>query len=271
MVAGERGDGLRQNVEDLPDFRVAEDGRRREADDALGVERVVEDEAALQGFEHQFAGQFERSRECLGEPGILGVIGQLSYVVAFLGCFVKLTYRIVESASRKRNSLEHPCAVQHAAGCSVVNRVQHIVGGGSENCCALRMLAPGLGVRGIKTAVVEHVVGCGGLPCPPTVIGLGLGGGADQALKLGKLALLRPLGRRHPEPEMAELEAELEDLINATGVGPMGLGGRTTVLAVHAEYAHRHPASLPVGIVTQCWAHRRAVVRVKADGTASVD
>jgi len=142
-------------------------------------------------------------------------------------------------------------------------------GGGSENCCKLAMLPPGVGLAGVKRAVVDHVVSCGGLPCPPTVVGVGIGGGADLAMKLGKMALLRPLGQRHPEPEVAALEAELEELVNASGVGPMGLGGRTTVLAVHAEYAHRHPASLPVGIVIQCWAHRRVVVRIRADGTAA--
>jgi fumarate hydratase subunit alpha len=143
-------------------------------------------------------------------------------------------------------------------------------GGGSENCSTVKMLAPGLGIRGVKAAVVEHVAGCGGLPCPPTVVGLGIGGSADLALKLGKMALLRPLGTRHAEPQVAALEAELEDLLNASGVGPMGLGGRTTVLAVHAEYAHRHPASLPVGIAIQCWADRRAAVRIRADGRAEV-
>ncbi len=143
-------------------------------------------------------------------------------------------------------------------------------GGGSENCSVLQMLIPGAGLKGVKEAVVEHVVSCGGRPCPPTVIGVGIGGGADLAVKLGKLALLRPLGQRHPEPEVAAIEAELEELINASGVGPMGLGGRTTVLAVHAEYAHRHPASLPLGIVVQCWAHRRAVVRVRSNGQIEV-
>lgn len=143
-------------------------------------------------------------------------------------------------------------------------------GGGSENCSVLKMLAPGVGLKGVKEAVVEHVVGCGGLPCPPTVIGIGIGGGADLALKLGKMALLRPVGQRHPEPEVAALEAELEELINASGVGPMGLGGKTTVLAVHAEYAHRHPASLPLGIAVQCWAHRRASVRIGPDGRMEV-
>ncbi len=143
-------------------------------------------------------------------------------------------------------------------------------GGGSENCCVLKMLAPGVGLKGIKEAVVEHVVACGGLPCPPTVIGVGIGGGADLALKLGKLALLRPLGQPHPEAEVAQLERELAELLNSTGVGPMGLGGKTTVLAVHVEYAHRHPASLPLGIVVQCWAHRRGVVVVHRDGRVEV-
>lgn len=143
-------------------------------------------------------------------------------------------------------------------------------GGGSENCSTLRMLAPGVGLRGIKEVVVEHVVAAGGLPCPPTIVGVGIGGGADLAMKLGKSALLRPLGQRHPEPAVAALEEELEELINASGVGPMGLGGRTTVLAVHVEYAHRHPASLPVGIVVQCWAHRRATVHIGPDRSVIV-
>jgi len=141
-------------------------------------------------------------------------------------------------------------------------------GGGSENCSALKMLPPGVGLKGIKEAVLDHVVSVEGKPCPPTVIGLGIGGGADLVMKLGKRALLRPVGSRHPEPEVAALETELTEILNGTGVGPMGLGGATTVLAVHAEYAHRHPASLPVGIVVQCWADRRAAVRVTADGNA---
>ncbi|MBC7098408.1 fumarate hydratase, partial [Candidatus Bipolaricaulota bacterium] len=77
---------------------------------------------------------------------------------------------------------------------------------------------------------------------------------------------LRPVGERHPEREVAALEEELEELINASGVGPMGLGGKTTVLAVHVEYAHRHPASLPLGIVVQCWADRRAHLRISPSG-----
>ena len=143
-------------------------------------------------------------------------------------------------------------------------------GGGSENCCKLVMLTPAVGIPGVKEAVVKHIANCRGLPCPPTVVGVGIGGGADLSLKLGKLALLRPVGQRHPEPEVAALEAGLEEAINALGVGPMGLGGRTTVLAVHVEYAHRHPASLPLGIVVQCWADRRAQVVISPQGEIRV-
>ncbi|RLE37288.1 fumarate hydratase, partial [Candidatus Acetothermia bacterium] len=88
---------------------------------------------------------------------------------------------------------------------------------------------------------------------------------------LGKRALLRRVGEPHPEARVAALERELTALLNETGIGPMGLGGRATVLAVHVEYAMRHPASLPVGIVIQCWADRRAVVLLRSDGRIEVE
>ncbi len=144
-------------------------------------------------------------------------------------------------------------------------------GGGSENMSALKMLPPGVGLKGIQKAVVDHVVSCGGKPCPPTIVGVGIGGGADIAMKLGKKAVLRPIGSAHPEPEIAAFEHELLELVNMSGVGPMGVGGATTCLAVHVEVAHRHPASLPLGILVQCWADRRARVRLAADGTIEVN
>lgn len=143
-------------------------------------------------------------------------------------------------------------------------------GGGSENMSALKMLLPGVGIKGIKKAIVEHIVSCQGNPCPPTILGIGIGGGADIAMKLGKTAVLRKIGSQHPVSEVAALERELLKLVNMTGVGPMGVGGETTCLAVHVEVAHRHPASLPLGILVQCWADRRARVRLAADGTAEV-
>lgn len=143
-------------------------------------------------------------------------------------------------------------------------------GGGSENMSTVKMLPPGVGLKGIKKTVLEHIVSCQGKPCPPTIVGIGIGGGADIALKLGKKAILRRIGTRHPEPAPAALEAELLDMLNRTGVGPMGVGGKATCLAVHVEYAHRHPASLPLGILVQCWADRRSSVRLAATGTVEV-
>ena len=134
----------------------------------------------------------------------------------------------------------------------------------------LKMLSPGVGIKGIKKAIVEHIVSCQGKPCPPTILGVGIGGGADIAMKLGKKAVLREIGSRHAVTEVAKLGRELLELLKMTGVGPMGVGGATTCLAVHVEYAHRHPASLPLGILVQCWADRRARVRLNADGTAEV-
>lgn len=139
-------------------------------------------------------------------------------------------------------------------------------GGGSENMCALKMLSPSQGVKGIKEFVVDSVFSAGGQPCPPTILGVGVGGGADIAMKLGKLAIMRPLNRHHPDAEIAQLEDELLGLVNATGVGPMGLGGETTSLAVNVEWAHCHTASLPVALAVQCWAARRATALITRRG-----
>ncbi len=139
-------------------------------------------------------------------------------------------------------------------------------GGGSEFTSQLKMISPGLGIKGVKEAVIKAVYEAGGKPCPPIIVGVGIGGGADIALKLGKMALLRPLDQKHEDPEVDELEEELFEKLNSLGIGPMGLGGDTTVLGVNVEYAFRHPATLPVAIVTQCWAARRATIRVSKDG-----
>lgn len=143
-------------------------------------------------------------------------------------------------------------------------------GGGSENMSKLGMLKPGVGIEGVKDFVVTEMIKAGGNPCPPTIVGVGIGGGADLAMKLGKKSLLRPVGDRHKDKTIAAIEEELIKRINDSGIGPMGLGGKTTVLDVHIEKAHRHPASLPVGIAVQCWANRRAKMVIHSDGSWEV-
>lgn len=143
-------------------------------------------------------------------------------------------------------------------------------GAGSENMSSLAMLTPSQGVAGVKRYVIEHVIKSGGQPCPPTIIGVGIGGSADIALKLAKKALLRPLGQHHPEEEIAALERDLLKGINMTGIGPMGLGGTYTALGVNVEYAHCHTASLPLGVNTQCWAARRSTSRISREGRVEV-
>ena len=139
-------------------------------------------------------------------------------------------------------------------------------GGGSENTCALAMLKPAEGVNGLKRFVLESVVKAGGMPCPPTIIGVGVGGGADIAMTLAKRVLLKPIDEPNQDETVAKLERELYEAVNRTGIGPMGLGGDSTTLAVKIEYAHRHPASYPVVVAFQCWAARRATARIHADG-----
>ncbi|MEM1563772.1 MAG: fumarate hydratase [Candidatus Bathyarchaeia archaeon] len=140
-------------------------------------------------------------------------------------------------------------------------------GGGSENVCVTGMLVPGEGINGLKKFVIDSVIKAGAQPCPPTILGVAMGGGADIAMKLAKKALLRPLDQPNPNPEIAKLEKELYEAANMTGIGPMGLGGKTTVLGVHVEYAFRHPASFPAAVAFNCWAARRATARIHSDGS----
>jgi fumarate hydratase subunit alpha len=139
-------------------------------------------------------------------------------------------------------------------------------GAGAENMSALAMLTPTQGLNGIKNFVLDTVVRAGGRPCPPTIVGVGIGGTADQAVELAKEALLRPLQVSNDDPMLDSLEIGLAKALNRTGVGPMGLGGRTTVLGVRCKLAYCHTASLPVAVNLQCWAARRATVRVYPDG-----
>jgi tartrate/fumarate subfamily iron-sulfur-dependent hydro-lyase alpha chain len=144
-------------------------------------------------------------------------------------------------------------------------------GSGSENMSFLKMCVPADGVKGIKQFVLESIVGAGGKPCPPGIVGIGIGGSADYAMYLAKEAIARPVGTRNSDPVVAQLEDELFELLNETGIGPMGLGGDVTVLQCHIEHADTHMTLNPVAVNYQCWAARRASAHVAADGTVDFD
>jgi fumarate hydratase subunit alpha len=133
-------------------------------------------------------------------------------------------------------------------------------GGGSENMSTVTMLKPAQGREGVSRAVVEWVSNAGGNPCPPTVVGVGIGGNFERSAWLAKKALLRSIGAPSPDADLAALEQEILAGVNASGVGPMGLGGRITALAVHVELEPCHIASLPLAINVQCHAARHKEV-----------
>ena len=139
-------------------------------------------------------------------------------------------------------------------------------GGGSEQMSRLWMLNPADGIEGLKKQVLKRVQEAGGRPCPPTIIGIGIGGSADMCLKLAKKSLLRPLDQPNPDADAAKLEKELLAAINQLEIGPMGMGGKTTSLGVHVEFALRHPATFPVGMVMQCWCNRHVILKIDKDG-----
>lgn len=131
-------------------------------------------------------------------------------------------------------------------------------GGGSENMSAVAMLKPSDGLKGIVDFVVNRVIESGGNPCPPTIVGVGIGGTFEKVTWLAKKALLRPVGSTHANPEYATIEKDLLTRINQSGVGPQGLGGDTTSLAVHIETFPCHIASLPVAVNLNCHSSRHA-------------
>ncbi len=135
-------------------------------------------------------------------------------------------------------------------------------GGGAENMARLTMLTPARGRQGVIDFVVNAVDEAGGNPCPPVIVGVGIGGTAEKAVLLAKRALLCKVGEPNPDAEVAELEKEILRRVNNLGIGPMGYGGRITALAVHAEVFPAHIASLPVAVNLQCHSarHKEAIL-----------
>jgi len=139
-------------------------------------------------------------------------------------------------------------------------------GSGSENNSWLKMAIPAEGVDAIKTFVVDCVLEAGGKTCPPTIVGVGVGGTADLCVHLAKVAATRPLGSKCDDPEGAKLETDLSAAVNALGVGPQGLGGDSTAFAVHVETAATHITMNPVAVNMQCHSARRARATFRPEG-----
>lgn len=171
---------------------------------------------------------------------------------------------IVDHPIRRKNTGDNTPAVIHTKivdGDSLKITVAP-KGGGSENMSALKMLKPAEGVEGVKKFIIETVKSAGPNPCPPIVVGVGIGGTFEKCAMLAKEALLRGLGKPSHLPDIALLEQELLDEVNALGIGPQGLGGKTTALGVHIEVYPCHIASLPVAVNINCHAarHKEAIL-----------
>ncbi len=139
-------------------------------------------------------------------------------------------------------------------------------GSGSENGSFLKMCIPADGEMGVKTFVIDKVMEAGGKVCPPTIVGVGVGGTADLCMHLAKIAATRPLGSVCEDPQGARLEEELTEAVNSLGIGPQGLGGDSTAFAVHVETAATHITMNPVAVNIQCHSARRATATLTPEG-----
>ncbi|BDR93174.1 fumarate hydratase [Vulcanisaeta souniana] len=144
-------------------------------------------------------------------------------------------------------------------------------GGGTELPSKAFVVPPGNAWERLPELVLNAVIDAGPMPCPPVIVGIGIGSNLDVAAKLGKkAAVLRPVGSRNSNPDIAKIEDALLDAINKLGIGAHGTGGKVTALDVHIEYTYRHPATFAIGIVFSCWATRRARAIVYPDGKYEV-
>lgn len=169
-----------------------------------------------------------------------------------------LRYSIVDDPLNRKNTGDNTPSVIHI---ELVKGDQLDIqmsakGGGAENMSALKMLTPSDGIEGVKQFIMDTVKEAGPNACPPLVVGIGVGGNFESCAYLAKKSLFRPVGERHPDPELAKLEEELIQSINGLGIGPQGMGGRTTTLDVKIETAPCHIAALPVAVNLNCHASR---------------
>ena len=139
-------------------------------------------------------------------------------------------------------------------------------GGGSESPSMAKVIPPAEGMKGVYKIVLDDIFEQGPKPCPPVIVGIGLGPTADIAMKLAKKSLQREVGQRNADPELSKIEVSLLQAINRLGWGPHGVGGSSTALDVHIDAVNRHPASFAVGVATACWEDRRSTMRIYPGG-----
>ncbi|MGL5439143.1 MAG: fumarate hydratase [Filifactoraceae bacterium] len=181
---------------------------------------------------------------------------------AYDGGFLRKS--VVEDPFFRKNTGDNTPAMIHyelVEGNEVVLKVM-LKGFGSENMSKTKMLKPSDGIQGVRDFVKECITTAGGNPCPPTVIGVGIGGTLDRATHLSKIALFRKIGERNDKEHLAKLEEELLEQLNDTNVGPMGFGGKTTALEVFVETAPTHIAGLPVAVNVNCHSLRRKTIKL---------
>ena len=169
---------------------------------------------------------------------------------------------IVNHPFNRVNTLDNTPAIIHTkiiSGDKIKMKIA-AKGGGSENMSTVKMLTPADGIEGVKKLILDTIFNAGGKPCPPIIVGVGLGGNLEKSALLAKEAILRDLGDHSSDPLIKKLEEDLYEEINKLGVGPMGVGGSTTCLAVKINYYPMHIASLPVGINIQCHSSRHTEV-----------
>lgn len=208
--------------------------------------------------------------------------------VAFDGAALKEAIRRGCARSTKENSLRssvvHPITRRNdQTSCGIRVPVIHVdfddreetvsiemipKGSGSENGSFLKMLLPSDGITAVKRFVIDRVIELGGRVCPPTIVGVGIGGTSDLCMHLAKIAATRPLRTTCADEEGARIEAELSQAVNALGIGPQGLGGRSTAFAVHVEVAATHITQNPVAVNIQCHSARRARATLTPGGIA---
>ncbi|MBD3350481.1 MAG: fumarate hydratase, partial [Candidatus Lokiarchaeota archaeon] len=219
------------------------------------------------------------------DTGMINILIEFSPKVRFPDTFVQNIYTTIQEAT---NIIPlRPNTVDPLSGKNVGNNLGHDSppiyfelsnevdfiritimnkGGGSENMSELFMMNASSEIKDIKDNILQLVKTAGGKPCPPIILGIGIGGDALKCMYLAKKALMRPLFSRSQRIDVKKIEEDLIHEINELNIGPMGLGGSTTCLDVRIEWAMRHPASYPVGVIVQCYSHRVTVINISEIG-----